>query len=272
VRRTGKRLPRTIASIDPNSPLRGALDKAGPKPAPNAARDLKKNYAERLSRNLAILMANGLRQRFPHITPGPHGTDQESVVGGDRGRKRLDVKVWDDELGLVLSISIKTYSFQDWDQKRKRAGRYTKNISRNDLELRGEADTVHRRQPYAVLFGIMFMPINACDDGVRDKSSFAHAVLTFRKRGGRADPDDKRFDLFERVFIGLYDQDGDTRGHVRFFDVMDHPPRNGRPRADAMLSFAQLLDVVDDEVATRNQTKPIWGEAELVIDEEKAEG
>ena len=260
--------------IDWEAPLGNALEASEPKPALDAPREDKKNYAERLSRNLARVVADGLRAKFPSVTPGAEGRAQEAPVGADRGRKRLDVKVWDDELGLVLSVSIKTYSFQDWDPARKRAGRYTKNIKRNDYELRAEADVVHRRQPYAVLFALMFMPITSCDDGdptaARDemKSSFAHAVLTLRQRTGRADADDRRTDLFEKVYIGLYEVDGRRRGAVRFFDVQNAPPRNGRPPAGNTLSFRQLLDEIERVVAARNQTEPVWGEAEVVVDEE----
>lgn len=259
-------------SINWERPLSGALDAADPKPPISASAADKKNYAERLSRGLARVLADALRARFPKITPDSEGGSQESPVGADSGKKRLDVKVWDDQLGLVLNVSIKTYSFADWKAKQKTASRYTKNMKRNDFELRAEADVVHRRQPYAVLIALMFMPIASARDGdpkaksKTDKSSFAHAVLTLRTRTGRLEPE-HRFDKFERVFIGLYEPDGNDRGATRFFDVSKAPPRHGPPREETTLSLSELVDVIYEVVTDRNELEPEWDEAELLVEE-----
>lgn len=184
----------------------------------------------------------------------------ETPFGSDAGKKRLDVAVWDDRDGLLLDVSIKTYSFQDWETKKKRAHRYTKNIVRNDHELRAEADRIHRRQPYSVLVGVMFMPFAACDDGKQEVSSFTHAVLTFRDRTGRRGPDDLRFDRFEAFFIGLYDYEGGERGRARFFDVGTPPPRQGRPKQTDTLSFRELTALIANLVKERNSPEPQWAE------------
>lgn len=260
-------------------PLYAALQAAEPKPAPDSGRDDKKNYAQRLSNALAQAVADALRPQFPAVTPTATGEGQEAQVGVDHGRKRLDVKVTDPTLGLLLAVSIKTYSFQDYDARRARLGRWTKNIVRNDHELRGEAMVLHQRQPYSVLVAVLFTPVETCDDGDPTqrsdvyKSSFAHHVATLAKRSGRGrrpvhglgapawveiGAEDPRHDLFERVFIGLYETDPARRGSVRFFDVDQSPPRNGRPLDAATLSFAQLIDVVTDEVARRNRLAPDW--------------
>jgi hypothetical protein len=159
---------------------------------------------------------------------------------------------------LLLNVSIKTYSFQDWDERKQVAGRYTKNIKRNDLELRDEADVVHRRQPYAVLVALLFQPTGAAQDGKVDKSSFAHAVLTLRRRSGRTSPGDIRVDLFERVYIGLYEYDGPSRGSVRFFDVMKNPPKVGIPALQNTLSFQELMDDIGALVRDRNWPEEEW--------------
>src|SRR5579859_6297412 len=138
-------------AIDPSHPLRSALDAAEPKPDARGEREDKKNYAQRLSNELAQLVADALRDDFPNITPTAGGTGQEAAVGVDRGSKRLDVKATDATLGLILNVSIKTYSFQDYSPSKERLGRWTKNIVRNDHELRGEAMVLHQRQPYSVL-------------------------------------------------------------------------------------------------------------------------
>jgi len=207
-------------------PLYAALVAAGlPKPATLTEaggdnRAAKKNWAQRFSNALAMTCADQLRPKYPNarVTPRPDGSGQEFSVGAKVDRKRTDVGVWDDAAGLVAGVSIKTYTFRDTQPATKtrpaRVGRYVKNVKRNDMELPDEADTLHRRQPYAVLTALFFMNEDASWDGIAGQSSFAHAVFTLRKRTGRAGPD-ARFDLFEQVFIGLFDE----AGHVRFFDV-----------------------------------------------------
>ncbi len=259
------------------TPLRRALRLAGTKPDADADRGMKKNYAQRLSNQLAQVVADRLRPRYPEITPTADGAGQEAAVDVAKGRKRLDVKAVDPTLGLVLCISIKTYSFQDYSPTTRRLGRWTKNIVRNDHELRGEAMVLHQRQPYSVLVAVMFEPFATCDDGDRQqtsdvgKSSFAHHVTTLSKRTGRGKrpvlgsaerlwvdlgAEDTRYDLFEKVYIGLYDAEGE----VRFFDVEQAPPRNGRPPEHQTLSFGEFVDAVHAEVERRNRFAPSWSD------------
>jgi hypothetical protein len=234
-------------------PLAAALAQAGPKPETLTAsgednRSAKKNWAQRFSNALAITIADALRPKYlkARVTPRPNGSGQEYSVGGKVDRKRTDVGVWDDAAGLVAGVSIKTYTFRD-THGAIRIGRYIRNVKRNDMELRDEADTLHRRQPYAVLTALFFMNEDACWDGIAGQSSFAHAVFTLRKRTGRASPDG-RFDLFEYVFIGLFNE----IGQVRFFDVRQ-PPRMNQPPPDSdTVSFEQLIELIDDAVVLRN--------------------
>ncbi|MFC9789060.1 hypothetical protein [Rhodococcus sp. NPDC127528] len=264
-----------------STPLRRALDGAGDKPDARAERDAKKNYAQRLSNELAQTVADALRPTYPDITPTATGAGQEAQIDVVKGRKRLDVKTIDPTLGLVLCVSIKTYSFQDYSPKSGRLGRWTKNVVRNDHELRGEAMVLHQRQPYSVLIAVMFEPYATCDDGDpaktsdTGKSSFAHHVMTLSKRSGRGKrpvhglserawvdlgAEDTRYDLFERVFIGLYETDGPDRGAVRFFDVEEAPPRNGRPTVKQTLSFDEFVAIVRGEVERRNRFAPSWSD------------
>ena len=259
------------------------MEKAEPKPHPKAERGEKKNYAQRLSNALAQLVADELRDEFPAITPTAAGDGQEASVDVKHGKKKLDVKVTDPTLGLLLNVSIKTYSFQDYSPKTDRLGRWTKNIVRNDHELRGEAMVLHQRQPYSVLIALMFEPFDICEDGDPSnpndsgKSSFAHHVAVLSKRSGRGrravygstesgyvdyGAEDPRFDLFERVFIGLYEQGDPDRGRLRFFDVETPPPRNGRPSNAQTIDFQELIDVVTQEVNRRNRLAPTWAEPE----------
>lgn len=261
---------------DDDRELLRPLDASEPKPGPTAERADKKNYAQRLSNALAQTIADALRPAHKSVTPDAAGRGQEASVGVAQGTKRLDVKVTDPTLGLLLSLSIKTYSFQDWDAK-KGLGRYTKNIVRNDHELRGEASVLHQRQPYSVVIGVMFEPIETALDGKTGRSSFAHHVATLRKRAGRGrrrvhvsgaegwmdvGGEDSRHDLCERVFIGLYETEGERRGHVRFVDVERPVPERGLPHATRTLSFSEFVDEVVEEVRKRNSSAPAWSDSD----------
>ncbi|ARU54105.1 hypothetical protein CBR64_20735 [Cellulosimicrobium cellulans] len=253
------------------------MEAAGDKPPLSAPAPDKKNYAQRLSNGLAQLIADALRPTFPDITPDPAGRSQEARVRTATGQKRLDVKVTDPTLGLLLSVSIKTLSFRDVGTKR-----YTKNVVRNDHELRGEAAVLHQRQPYSVVIGVLFTPVDAATDGryrkdgsVSTKSSFAHMVDTFRKRTGRGKRpilglheeayvnlggEDVRFDLCERMFLGLYESEGSRRGLVRFVDVEKAVPQKGVPSESQTLSFDEFIAAVAREVEIRNESAPSWSD------------
>jgi hypothetical protein len=250
-------------------PLLEILDELEPKPPVSALREDKHAYASAFSRKAALLMANALRPAFPAVLPRPDDIGHESLTGSSEGKKRLDVKVWDELLGLTLLVSIKTYSFQDWNNKTQSAGRYSKNIQRNGKELKDEADVIHRRQPYSVIVAILFLPDAACLDGnpqstsdVQGPSSFASIVRRLRVRTRRSlDPDEKRFeryDLTERLYVGLYRYEGDDRGALRFFDVLDDPPRNGIPPESATFTLNDLVEVIQKLVKKRNDTGIEW--------------
>jgi transcriptional regulator with XRE-family HTH domain len=203
--------------------VRDALIAAGPKAVPNLN---KKNWSERFSRALAIAFANALRRDFDGITPDEYGGRQERPARTNRGFKKLDVGYSTEDLGLALGVSLKSINFRDDD-----TGRYTKNYTRNDNELRAEAMDYHRRQPYAVLAGVLMLPIDSCDDASlapNAESSFAAAVRTFKKRTGRIPPLGDS-DLLEVFFMGLYDIDDVDGANNIFFDVNDAPSRRGRP-------------------------------------------
>jgi hypothetical protein len=117
----------------------------------------KKNYAEAFSRALAQRFADALRGSFEGILPDVKGVGQESRARTGKGLKKLDVNYSTVELGLGLGVSIKTINFRDL-----KTGRYTKNYTRVDNELRAEAADYHERQPYSVLCAVFFLPSDAC--------------------------------------------------------------------------------------------------------------
>jgi hypothetical protein len=224
--------------------------------AKGAATD-KKNYAEALSRALAQRFADSLRGSFDGILPDPSGAGQESKARTGKGLKKLDVNYSTVELGLGLGVSIKTINFRD-----PTTGRYTKNYTRVDNELRAEAADYHERQPYAVLCAIVFLPLDACDDGGTAPSSFGQATQIFRYRAGREKAVDDPT-LFERILIGLYDANPASFGRVAFFDVMNDPPRLGRPQP--LVSFKGAVDAIVAAYDQRNKTTFKWAEGETEV-------
>lgn len=235
--------------------FREALSGAGHRPGEGDRGD-KKNYAERLSRNLATLFANVLRNDFPQITPDEDGGRQEAPARTAKGTKKLDVNYSTPELGLGLGVSIKTLNFRD-----ARSARYTKNYGRIDNELRAEAMDYHERQPWSVLVAVVFLPVDACDDYNPKSndvgSSFGQAVRHFRNRANRREPSDAG-DLFERVFVGVYSPDPDDPWGVRFLDVMSAPPKSGRPEGASVLTLEQVVAEIVRTYDARNNPPFVW--------------
>jgi hypothetical protein len=238
--------------------IQQALLAAGPRPAQDASRGDKKNYAERFSRHVATCVANALRRDFPGIKPDELGANQETPARTAKGFKKLDVNYSTPELGLALGVSVKSINFSDG-----RTHRYTKNYSRNDNELRAEATDYHQRQPYSVLVGVLFLPVGSCDDAAQDRrqdrsqnvSSFGAAVKFFRIRANRQNPRDD-VDLFERFFVGLYEDSGETL----FFDVMRPPPRNRRPHTSECLGFDGFITEIVRTYRGRNDPPFDWAQ------------
>lgn len=255
---------RTIALPAPTN-FKDVLDQVEPRPDDKAGRGEKKNYAENLSNRIAVLMASSLRPNFPGILPNPDGTGRETKVaaGTSKKGKKTDVRYSTHDTGLELLVSVKSLSFRDTKKDPKTGdtlvGRYTKNMVRNDHELRAEAMDLHERFPYAVLVGVLFLPFRACDDAGDDKSSFAHAVMTLRSRAGRQLPTDPD-QLFELMYIGLYDHEAPLRGRVAFFDVRTNPPRRGRPKN--LLTYDMFIAEVVKAYGIRNRRYIEWADEE----------
>lgn len=234
--------------------IRDQLRAAGPRPESGLA-DSKKNYAERLSRHLATMFANALRSDFPAITPSADGRLHEKPARTAKGLKKLDVNYSTTELGLALGISIKTINFVDG-----KSGRYTKNYTRVDNELRAEAKDYHQRQPYAVLVAVLYLPSDACHDGnpkTKTPSSFGQAVRHLRFRSNRRNPTNEE-ELFERVFVGIYEPSGRDEGDVWYFDVTVAPPMNGRPVARDRWDFDAVIRSIRNEYDRRNNPPFEW--------------
>jgi hypothetical protein len=216
-----------------------ALQAAEPRPELDATQVAKRQYAERLSKALGRCIADALRPRFPGIRPNRATGYVEASVLTSRGRKKsVDVGYVTEDAGPSLIVSIKTVTHP----------RYSHNFSGRDYELQAEALEIHARYPYAVIIGVHFMPVDAASDGRANRhSSFAWAVNRYRGRAGRDSPDgeDRRL---ERVFVGLYDEEGESL----FWDVaaddppeptrFNPPPKNRPPtRDDGALTFSEFV-------------------------------
>lgn len=182
-----------------------ALKTLPPKPPDSAGREDKKRYSELMSAALAEALADELRHRgMREARPsGPGevgGSGAERRLAGGIGAKKVDVSWATEESGLILGISVKTISFRDG-----RSGNFQKNLTNRRGDMLIESVTLHRRFPYAVLCGLLFLDKDARHDGTaRRGSTFANAFPRLRLFTGRADPAG-RDEQFERLHLILVD-------------------------------------------------------------------
>jgi hypothetical protein len=240
--------------------LKSVLNAAGTRPSEASAVGDKIQYAVRFADAMALALADGLRPRLQGI----EATTKRSAASAS-ARKQLDVNFSTPDLGLALGISLKSVHIRDAGS----ASRYTHNMKRNEEELRIEASGYHKRQPYAVMVGVLFLPTDSCTDGKKDNpSSFGSFVRKLRPYAGRSDPHDEA-DKFERIFVALYDPTGIE---LKFFDVETAPPKNGIPKA--LLTYDEFLDAVYHEFLKRNSAEFHWadgGEEPLSLQELEAD-
>lgn len=238
---------------------------AAPRPSPADSAATKGQYAVRFAERFAELIARGLTPKFPGIEASPRRS-----AGSVRGAKQLDVNYSTPQLGLGLGISLKSVHIRESTGGQ----RYTHNLKRNEEELRVEASGYHKRQPYAVMVGVMCLPFDSCSDakGPRNPSSFGSWVRHLRPFTGRVSPLEED-DRFERIYIALYQPDGSD---LRFFDVRTAPPRNGLPpsqgplfdsaRLEArplrLLTFDEFLNEVERCFLERNHADFTWSDGD----------
>lgn len=233
------------------------LAAASPRPVQSDPVGKKNQYAVRFADRMAIRIAEDLFERLENIT-----ASTKRSAGSARGAKQLDVNFSTPRLGLALGISLKSVHLRDV----KGAQRYTHNMKRNEEELRIEASGYHKRQPYAVMVAVLFLPFDCAEDGKKDNpSSFGSWVRHLRPYAGRKDHEDE-VDKFEKIYIGLYEPDGSA---LRFFDIENAPPKNGRP--GSTLSYREFLGEAYHAYLRRNEAEFQWADGAdepLEIDEE----
>ncbi len=181
-----------------------ALKRLPPKPADGPGKQpLKKRYSELMSQVVAAALAEELRQRgLKEARPGGDGElglkGAERRMSGGIGAKKVDVTWATEESGLILAVSVKCITSKD-----PKTGNYQKNLINRRGDMLGEAVTLHRRFPYAVLGGFMFFDKGAADDGSDQRSNtFANAHRALRIFTGRSDPAG-RDEQYERLYLSL---------------------------------------------------------------------
>lgn len=235
-------------SGDSASVIADVLEISKPRPERSEPVGKKNQYAVRFAEHMATRIASDLFERLEDIV----ATTKRSA-GSARGKKQLDINFSTPQLGLALGISLKSVHLRDV----KGAERYTHNMKRNEEELRIEASGYHKRQPYAVMVGVLFLPFDCADDGKKDNpSSLGSWVRHLRPYAGREEPEDE-IDRFEKIYIALYEPDGTD---LRFFDVQDDPPKNGRPAHT--LDYREFLGDVYHAYLRRNQAEFKWAEGD----------
>jgi hypothetical protein len=191
--------------MSPDNFLIAALRTLPAKPADNAAQSAKKRYSEQLSVVVANAFAGELRRRgLEGARPGLPGdlrlVGAERRMAGGIGAKKVDVTWATEESGLLLAISVKSINFRDLT-----TGNFQKNLTNRRGDMLFEAVTLHRRFPYAVIGGFLFLDKDAANDGSTSRrSTFLNAHLRFRLFTGRNDPAG-RDEQYERLYIVLTD-------------------------------------------------------------------
>ena len=222
--------------------LVAGLKGAGDKPPDNAPAPEKKAYSEKISAAVAIAVADELRERGLRGTrPAPPGeldaSGAERRMAGGIGAKKVDVTWATEEGGLLLAISIKGINFRDGRSKN-----FQKNLTNRRGDMLFEAVTLHRRFPYAVLGGLLFLDKEANEDETRRRrSTFVNAHARFRLFTGREDPGG-RDEQYERLYIVLLEASS-THAHVKAYRVGE---------SDRSVPMAEVLDDLVSIVAIRN--------------------
>jgi hypothetical protein len=192
-----------VARID--TLLTTALKALPPKPAGKVTRSQKKKYSEDISRAIASTFAEELRARGLKGTrpalPGVVGkSGAERRMAGALGAKKVDVTWATEESGLVFAASIKSINWKDGN-----TGNYQKNLTNRRGDMLFESVTLHRRFPYAVLAGFVFLDQEAAQDGTAKRhSTFVNAHSRLRLFTGRDDPAG-RDEQYEQLYVILLD-------------------------------------------------------------------
>lgn len=188
-----------------NELLAAALQALDAKPPETSAPSVKKAYSEKVSNAVAPAFAAELRERgLKQARPAPPGelggSGAERRMAGAIGAKKVDVTWATEESGLLLAMSIKSINWRDGTSKT-----FQKNVPNRRGDLLYEAVTLHRRFPYAVLAGFLFLDKQAAHDETKKrKSTFLNTHQRLRLFDGRSDPAG-RDEQYEQLYVVLLD-------------------------------------------------------------------
>lgn len=200
--------------------LTAAVKAVGVKPADDDTQANKRNWNQKLSSALALAIAQELRYRGMKEArpagPGELGlSGAERRLAGGIGAKKVDVSWATEESGLLLACSVKTIMFRDGG-----TGAFQKNLTNRRGDLLVEAVTLHRRFPYAVLAGFLFLDHEAeHDHTARRRSTFQNAFPRLRLFTRRPDPSGRE-EQYERLYLLLIDSN-QFQPTIRAFEVND---------------------------------------------------
>jgi hypothetical protein len=232
--------------------LDAALKSLPAKPEDTAPASVKKRYSEQVSNAVAPAFAEELRRRgLASARPAPPGvvglSGAERRMAGAIGAKKVDVTWATEESGLLLALSIKSINFRD-----NRTGNFQKNLTNRRGDLLYEAVTLHRRFPYAVLGGFLFLDRGAAsDDTGSRRSTFINADSRLRLFDGRNDPAG-RDEQYERLYVVLLE--------ATPFSAWWEAYRVGRPTEPLVLK-----DALDDMITLVAERNPDFYEADAGV-------
>ncbi len=230
-------------------PLVNAIEAAGRRPLDSASRSEKKNYAERLSGQVARALAARLRSLgVADCQPDPAGGKERQFAGGI-GAKKVDVSFAREEDGLILGISVKSISFPD-----RKTKNYQKNLTNRRGDLLAEATTLHQRFPYAVLGGLFLFDEGAARDGTKRRASTVVTAHEYFRAFDRRGSQSNGVERFEALGIVLH-RAVEPVGY-RYFEV-------GRPGDPIPLDT--FLYRLLDRVAERNPDRFRFVDNRLVV-------
>lgn len=232
--------------------LEAALKSLPAKPEDTAPASVKKRYSEQVSNAVAPAFAEELRRRgLASARPAPPGvvglSGAERRMAGAIGAKKVDVTWATEESGLLLALSIKSINFRD-----NRTGNFQKNLTNRRGDLLYEAVTLHRRFPYAVLGGFLFLDRGAAADNTASRrSTFINADSRLRLFDGRNDPAG-RDEQYERLYVVLLE--------ATPFSAWWETYRVGRPTEPLALK-----DALDDMITLVAERNPDFYEADAGV-------
>lgn len=222
--------------------IHAALKVLPPRPGEDAKQTEKKAYSEKMSAAVAVALGQALRERgMDEARPAEPGeldlSGAERRMAGGIGAKKVDVTWATEESGLLCAVSVKTINWRD--QKTKN---YQKNLTNRRSDLLLESVTLHRRFPYAVLFGFFFLDKGAAKDGTaKRRATFENAHPRLKLFTGRNDPAG-RDEQYERLYVILVDAN-QFAPTTEVFEV-------GFP--DKPLTFEEVVAELLRQVAERN--------------------